>query len=463
MHTTVRRFFDKHFEGAREPFRVLVGLSGGADSVALLLALRRAGCDCVAAHCNFHLRGEESDRDERFCRDLCRCLGVGLEVKHFDVGARQQANGESVEMACRSLRYEWWDSMMTHGRFDFLAVGHHLEDNVETLFLNLIRGAGLKGVKGMMPVSQRHSVINGVETTITVIRPLLEVNRLEIESYVKSQGCGWITDSTNALNDYSRNRLRNLVFPTLEESFPGALESLSRSMAHLRDNYKVYALAIDKVKERVDLPGGAVDVKLLFDSESLAMELLFDILSPQGFNAAQVADIASLFAAGSDKVVSGQRYDTPSCRWVMDRGVLRPFDDETVEFQELAADRPEDLPLDVKVISREKFRLLVAEGVLGKTTICLDAACLDSELPWSLRMWREGDRLEPYGMKGSRLVSDMFSDAKLSAVERRTIPILLLGDKVLWVVGMRASRHFPVTSQTERILCVQYLPTTHTY
>lgn len=463
MHTIVRRFFDKHFEGATEPFRVLVGLSGGADSVALLLALHGAGCECVAAHCNFHLRGAESDRDERFCRDLCRRLGVDLEVIHFDVSARQREKRESVEMACRSLRYEWWDSMMSQGHFDFLAVGHHLEDNVETLFLNLIRGAGLKGVKGMMPVSQRCIVNKGIGESITVIRPLLEVNRGEIEHYVKARGYGWITDSTNALNDYSRNRLRNLVLPTLEESFPGALEALSRSMAHLRDNYMVYSSAVDKVRERVEMPGGAVDVKLLFDSEPHTRELLFDILSPKGFNAAQAGDIASLFAAGGDVVVSGQRFDAQSGRWVMDRGVLRPLGEESADVEELTTARLEDLPLEVKVIDREEFSHLVAEGVLGKTAICLDAGSLSSVRSWTLRMWREGDRLEPYGMKGSRLVSDIFSDAKISAAGRREIPILLSDDKLLWIVGLRASRHFPVTPLTERILYIHYPSTNHTY
>ena len=190
--------------------RVLVALSGGADSVALLLVLRSLGYDCVAVHCNFHLRGEESMRDEKFVRGLCADLGLQLKVKDFNVKERMKADGVSVEMACRDLRYEWFEHERQSEQCCNIAVAHHSDDNVETLLLNMLRGTGIAGMAGIKPM-------NGY-----IIRPLLCVSRQEIEEFLKEVGQDYVIDSTNAVADVKRNRLRNIVLPVIMGQFPSA-------------------------------------------------------------------------------------------------------------------------------------------------------------------------------------------------------------------------------------------------
>ena len=196
---------------------VIVALSGGADSVALLAVLLRLGYDCRAAHCNFHLRGEESMRDMNHCRAVAEKLDVDLYVRDFDVSARRSAfPGESVEMACRELRYNWFSDLLDRECAQAVAVGHHREDRAETFMLNLMRGAGIAGLTSMRPQSGN------------VVRPLLPFTRREIEDYVAQHGLTFINDSSNASDAHRRNRLRNNIFPALEAAFPGALDAVLR-------------------------------------------------------------------------------------------------------------------------------------------------------------------------------------------------------------------------------------------
>ena len=221
---------------ARGP--VIVALSGGADSVALLAVLRQLGCDCRAAHCNFHLRGEESMRDMRHVQALCAELGVDLYIRDFDVPAQMKACGESVEMACRTLRYHWFDELLDRERASYIAVGHHREDRAETFMLNLMRGAGLEGLTSMRMVEGN------------VIRPLLDLSREEIEKYLAACGLGFVTDSTNAENEYRRNSLRNRVFPLLGEIFgSAAIDSVVKTPENLERSRSVYREAIKTKSE----------------------------------------------------------------------------------------------------------------------------------------------------------------------------------------------------------------------
>ncbi|MCM1096190.1 MAG: tRNA lysidine(34) synthetase TilS, partial [Terasakiella sp.] len=202
---------------------VVVGCSGGADSVALLCVLHALGYRCVAAHCNYHLRGEESNRDMRHVEALAGRLGVDLCVRDFDVDARRASTGESLEMACRELRYGWFDELADRERAAAVAVAHHREDQAETFFLNLLRGTGLRGLGGMAPRRGR------------VVRPLLDCTRAEIESYIHALGECWVDDSTNAGCDFARNRLRHRLLPLLDELRPGAVGYVVEAMERLRE------------------------------------------------------------------------------------------------------------------------------------------------------------------------------------------------------------------------------------
>lgn len=407
---------------------VAVGLSGGADSVALLRVLVSLGVKVEAYHCNFHLRGAESDRDEQFCRDLCRQMGIPLAIRHFDVAARMAGTGESVEMACRELRYGWWRS----SGVGTLAVAHHADDNAETLLLNLMRGTGLRGLKGMLPRNGH------------IIRPLLCVGREEILEYLESIGQDYVTDSTNAACEYRRNRIRNRLLPVFEELFPGSVEGIKRTVGSLWGNFAIYEDAVGRLRGKYTAAdSGDILIDRIKAEEADPASVLYEILAPEGFNIDQCRDMLN-----PAETLSGRRFGNR----IMEHGVLSIIPQETAAHS-LTLDAP---PFSLTEIDREEFKAIIGSGNAGRDVMFMDASVLDGNPEFMLRPWREGDRLAPFGMKGTRLVSDIYSDAKIGVARRNRYPLLVLGDKILWVCGLRASRHYAVTPRTERILMIRY-------
>lgn len=416
--------------------RIIVAVSGGADSVALLSALLDLGYDCAAAHCNFHLRGEESNRDMRHVECLTERLDVDLYVKEFDVFQRVKDTGESLEMACRELRYKWFFDLLDRDSAQAIAVGHHREDQVETFFLNLMRGSGLAGLAGM-----RHRAEH-------VVRPLLDVSRKEIEQYVTDKGLAWITDSSNASDDFARNRLRNRLLPVLEEFFPGAHDSILRSMAILRENEAVYTLAAKEHGERyLNRATGEVDLAALTAGEAYPGAILFEMLKSEGFNRRQVDDMLTAAAHSGGTFRSG----TTHVRDV-DHSILRaphagtPLSADAVD---ITLTRDIFYPVHIEV-TRHNVAEFRPEG--NPAIAYIDEASLTGNHRWQLRHWRRGDRMIPYGMKGSKLVSDIFADAHLSARQKAETWLLTCDDKIVWTVGLRASGHFTVGPSTRTYL-----------
>lgn len=413
---------------AGEP--VGVGLSGGADSVALLRVLAELGVSTRAYHCNFHLRGAESDRDEEFCRRLCRDLGVRLSVKQFDVDARRRATGESVEMACRELRYGWWRSL----GLTTLAVAHHADDNAETLLLNLMRGSGVRGLKGMLPKSGGF-----------IIRPFLGVDRADIETYLRQSGQDYVTDSTNASTDFRRNRVRHGLLPALEELFPGGTAGIKRSLECLRDNYELYEHYIASLRgSHVDPGSGAVTL------QGLSPAQLYELMSPVGFNMDQCREVLAPVSTST-----GRRFEGRGVAYAVDRGVLYPV--ASTDDTEMVVDLDE-APFELSRMSPDEFRSMLVAGPPGRDTMFLDATVLAGSPRFTMRRWRAGDRLEPFGMRGSKLVSDLCNDAGIGAARRGDYPLLMRGGLTLWVCGLRASRHFSVTPRTREVIMIKYKP-----
>lgn len=405
---------------------VVVGLSGGADSVALLRVLLDLGVRVSARHCNFGLRGEESDRDEQFCRDLCASLGVELRVRRFDVGARRRETGESIEMACRELRYGWW----REEGIETLAVAHHADDNAETLVMNLLRGTGIAGLKGMMPRNGH------------IVRPLLCVDRAEILDYLAAIGQDYITDSSNASTDFTRNRIRNMLLPEIERIFPGGTDGIKQTVECLRDNYNVYKGMTDAWRDRYTDPAdGSVDVAAIASEGENPEVILFELMHPRGLGMAECREVLRSASAGS-----GQRFGG----FVLDHGRLYPVAEGYGE-RDVRLDEP---PFKIEIVSRAEFDT----SPKGPDTLWADASVLDGDPRFVLRDWRRGDRLAPFGMHGTRLVSDIYSDAHLGEARRRGYPVLLRDGVPLWVCGLRASRHYAVTPSTERVVKLTFDP-----
>lgn len=406
---------------------VIVALSGGADSVALLAALIQLGYQCTAAHCNFHLRGDESDRDQAAAEAAAKRLGCPCRVEHFNVAQRCQATGESVEMACRSLRYQWFEQLSAEYNAA-VAVAHHRQDRVETLLLNLIRGTGIAGLVSM-PYSRDF-----------IIRPLLDCSRSQIEDFCSQQQLEWVVDSSNNSTIYQRNKLRLNILPQLEGDFPGATEAIARSITYLSEDAAFFARSVERRMELYSSPQGINLKQLAADPD--AKLLLFTILQPEGFSRSQIDDIFTAATAFGGKFISRSGIT----RFV-DHGWLRQPLSAVDTTQEFPLHRLESTqtPLQMQV-TRHLPEEFVRPG-RDASILLVDGESAD-RCRWLWRHPRIGDRIQPFGMNGSRLLSDIFAQAKYSAAQKRSAWVLTADDTIVWLPGLRTSAAMPVTAQS---------------
>ena len=430
FHLDVNRFIEEKSLFFQKD-KILVALSGGADSVALLRVLLALGYTCEAAHCNFHLRGKESDRDENFVRGLCNELDILLHVVHFDTQTYATKHRISIEMAAREMRYEWFEKLRQECDASVIAVAHHRDDSVETFLLNLIRGTGINGLKGIAP-------LNG-----HIVRPLLNVSRQDILQYLEHLHQDYVTDSTNLQDEYMRNKIRLNILPMLRELNPSVSESIAETSRRLTDVSLIYNKEIEAGKERVMEKSGHILISRLME-ESAPAALLFEILHPLGFNSVQVGDVFRSLSAQS-----GKRFVSAGWEVLRDRTELiirrrKPADEEVEEnvppFR-LAMETQEIMP-DF-VIPR------------NKNTACLDADKV--VLPLTVRKWRQGDKFVPFGMKGKKKVSDYLTDRKFSLFQKENQYVVCSAARIVWLVGERSDDRFRVTEDTKRVLIIRQL------
>ena len=423
---------------------VVVALSGGADSVALLAVLSRLGYDCRAAHCNFHLRGEESMRDMRHCQELCRRLDTDLYVRDFDVDRRRADNpGESVEMACRELRYAWFADLLDREGAQAVAVGHHREDRAETFMLNLMRGAGIAGLTSMNARSG------------SVVRPMLPVSRTDIEAYLAALGLEYITDSSNASDAHRRNRLRNRLFPLLEELFPGATTSLLRSVSHLESARGIFNEAIEDRRRRY-FCGNAIALAELAAHESEAPTVLYEFLRPLKFSYTQVLDMLGSASSSGARFVSADGAVVAE----VSHGVMEISDAGRLlrdAGESFTVSLRHDIVEPVAISVRRRPGAAFSPERLGPAVAYLDASALDGDPVWELRHWRRGDRIVPFGATKSKLVSDIFASAHYSASQKRRAWILTRDGEIVWLPGLRNSALFAVGPDTREFVRL-YMP-----
>ncbi|MDE6802712.1 MAG: tRNA lysidine(34) synthetase TilS [Muribaculaceae bacterium] len=426
-----------------ESARVLVALSGGADSVALLAAMVEAGMSVTAVHCNYHLRGDESNRDEQHARSVASRLGVELIVIDCDVDAFRDANpNTSVEMACRSLRYDAFRRLCDEHRIDYIAVGHHREDNRETMLLNLFRGSGLKGVGGMSPLRGN------------VVRPLLYNTRDQIVAYLKERGLDFVTDSSNLSCDYRRNAIRNAILPAVRGYFPSVDAGLDVSLEAFSAQRRLLYALLEHARHEYVSADGAIDLTLLVSREECPRELLFELLNYPDYVGYTMSTVDAILRSADKSGLTFKASDEVGVR--LERGRLIPLK-EHIGFEPIMFDgfTSESRPgcFEVKRLSLAEFK-----PERGRPDVAyFDEDKLQTAAPLTLRAPLTGDRMTPYGMKGSRLLSDIFSDAKLPHDARAVHPVIVdSAGRVIWLPGLRASAHYAVTPSTRRILRVTY-------
>lgn len=394
---------------------VLVAVSGGADSVALLHLLHTLGYPVSALHCNFHLRGEESDADQQFVEKLCQQFGVSLGVTHFHTADYAKSHGISIEMAARELRYQWFREQMEAQKAQAIAVGHHMDDQAETLLLNLLRGTGLRGLAGMHP---QHN---------SVVRPLLCVSRKDIEEYLRLHHLAYVTDSTNLQHDVLRNRIRLEVMPLLEQLQPAAKQTLSRAAQNVGNSLPYYIEGVNKAIACCGFKDDRLDIET-YQENGCPLTLLHEWLYPYGFNTLQLSDIQQHLSGQAGKI-----WESPTHRLLRDRGHL------------LLVVKQEDT--DEPVIEMNETSEI---GPTGAEFAYVDADLITA--PLVLRKVQNADWFVPFGMKGRKLLSDFLTNQKLSRFQKERQWVLCHGNDIVWVVGLRSDNRFRVTPQTKRII-----------
>ncbi len=421
---------------------VIVGVSGGADSIALLHTLMRLGYKCIVCHCNFNLRGEESMRDRNFTREVARTWNLPFEEISFDTMSRVSEEKVSVEMACRQLRYEWFETKREEYCAQAIAVAHHQDDSVETLLLNLVRGTGIAGLTAMRPR-------NGY-----VVRPLLAVTRQEVETYLEDMGVGYVVDHTNLESIYVRNKIRLEVLPLLRHLNPSVDQSIFSTMLNLREVDKVYRDAIARQEQELLINRGSyiyISIAQLNELPS-PQAFLFELLTSRGFVSTQIEETLSLCRG-----ISGKQILSATHRVVKDREHLIITARADKDDQDTLA--VIDTLQESGAVLNGRLTYRCVDNVDYRISRKAEYAGFDADklaFPLHIRRWRTGDRFHPFGMCGSRKLSDYFSDKKYSLVDKEQALLLCSGDTILWILGERAADGFRITAETKRIIEFNY-------
>lgn len=425
--------------------KYIVALSGGADSVALLLIMKALGYDVEAAHCNFHLRGKESERDENFCVSLCESLGIILHRIHFDTLTYAQLHKVSIEMAARDLRYSYFEQLRRDINADAICVAHHKDDNVETILLNLVRGTGMNGLTGISPR-------NGF-----VLRPLLCIGREDILEYLEAENQDYVTDSSNLVDDVQRNKIRLNVLPLLENVNPAVKDNVLTMARWIAEASTIVEASLSEAKAKA-VSSATLNDSLCVDISKVeeypsAEYLLWNILRDYGFNSSQVALVAENLHA-----TTGTSWLSSSHELTLDRGrlILTPLDKED--------GRQMRIPEAGTYVYTELCKLKIEQKEINENyTISRssDKVCLDAQkvkFPLMIRRVARGDRFVPFGMKGSKLVSDFLTDQKVALpLKRRQLVVADAGGNILWVVGKRLDGRFAVSPCSKSVVEISLL------
>ncbi|MGM0474878.1 MAG: tRNA lysidine(34) synthetase TilS [Bacteroidota bacterium] len=420
--------------------RVLLAVSGGVDSVVMAHLFSNTDHECAIAHCNFQLRGEESDAEEAFVRSLAATLEMPVYVRRFDVEETCRKKGISVQMAARELRYCWFEELLRQQRFDVVATAHNLNDSVETFLLNLTRGTGIRGLTGIPPRNEN------------VIRPLLFASRPEIAAYASGRRLAYREDSSNIQTKYSRNKIRHDVIPVMEMINPVFIETMNQNMNRLKETHDIFLDAVERTRERLfERSGDRIRIRIPELKKLTPVRTwLFELFSPFGFTRSQCEGMEKIMEADP-----GRRSISTTHQLFKDRDQLILTGSHRKSFDRYYLDSPENVsnlpfPMDVEVMDREK---------LGKIPDDNRIACLDYDLiqfPLTIRHWYHGDYFFPLGMDQMKKLSDFFVDQKIPVPEKERIWVLASGKKIVWIMGYRIDNRFKITEKTRKVLLLRF-------
>ena len=414
---------------------LLLAISGGADSVCLFIVLYELGYKIELAHCNFNLRGKDSDKEERFVKDLSNKYGVRYHVKSFETKKYANTENVSIQMAARDLRYKWFDELLAKNNLDFVITGHHKGDNVETFLMNLIRGSGINGFSGIKPKNNN------------IVRPLLEISRQEIENYLNKKNISYCNDSSNLELKYLRNKIRHQLLPLLKEMNPNIEKTISNEIFVLDQVNKFVQQKIDKVREQILKENqGVYKINIVDLSKLDYLEIvLFEILKPFGF-----FEVDKIIKAMHSQ--SGKWFFSDTYRVLIDREeiIISELEHHQDAIDILKTANQIRTPLNIK------FSISTDLLVHKKPNV----AELDFEklsFPLQLRKWKNGDRFKPLGMRNFKKLSDFFIDEKYSLLDKQSQWILCSKDDIVWIVGNRIDERYKVDTNTKKTYIAELL------
>ncbi|MGP1515274.1 MAG: tRNA lysidine(34) synthetase TilS [Bacteroidales bacterium] len=419
--------------------KILLAVSGGIDSMVMADLFRRLGCNYAIAHCNFHLRGAESDRDEKFVSDYAIRNNILLFKQEFDTFAYMEENKKSLEVSARDLRYDWFQKIMSEHRFTLLATAHHGDDSAETFLINLLRGTGIAGLHGILPK------INNI------IRPMLFTSRRKIKEYAQKHNVLYVEDSTNKDNKYTRNKIRNEIVPILKEISPNFDVIIRRDIERLRETEQIFRVVVDKTKKELLQTKDSVTTIELKELRKLTPIhiYLYEILSEFGFNETNINSICEII---DDDNSSGKQFYSENYRLVIDRHhllITPKEEDDKIKQNYTLNDYQTNITSPIKLHSEVLRDLNFIKIPKSKSIAMFDYDKL--RFPLILRHWQKGDFFMPFGFKGKQKLSDFFTNNKYSILEKESQWLLCNGEDIIWVIGVRIDDRYKITDKTQTI------------
>lgn len=422
--------------------KILLAVSGGIDSIVMLDLFVKAGFNVGVAHCNFSLRADESDSDELFLSNYVKKLGTPYHTIKFDTNTYAKSNGISIQMAARELRYDWFEEIRQGHNYDYIAIAHNSDDVIETFFINLTRGTGIKGLTGIQPKMNR------------IVRPILFASRLQITEYCSQNELSYREDSTNKSVKYSRNKLRHDIIPKFKDINPNFNQTLLENINRLKEVEQIYNATIkEKKKQIISIQGEEILIKIdALKGLSPLTTYLYEFIKPYDFTHKVVDDILN-----SLDNISGKQFFSPTHRLIKGRDhlIITKLTDEIDNqyyIEEETTTTEEPIKLTITLFERpEDFKFPTNPNI----------ACFDADLltyPLIIRKWHKGDYFSPLGMKNKiKKLSDFFIDNKMSILEKEKTWLLTSDTKIAWIIGKRLDDRFKITPQTTRILMIELI------
>ncbi|UEG49068.1 tRNA lysidine(34) synthetase TilS [Ferruginibacter lapsinanis] len=432
--------------------RLLLAVSGGVDSVVLCEICKQAGYSFVIAHCNFNLRGADSERDEAFVKKLAEKYQVDFFVKHFDTVAIAKQQKKSIEEIARELRYEWFNELINDQRQGnnnahsiancqlpvarWILTAHHADDNIETVLMNFFRGTGVKGLRGILPKQNK------------IIRPMLSIRKNELRRFAQENGLEFVEDHTNAENDYTRNYFRNELIPAVKKVYPMAEENILQNIDRMIGVEMLYQQAVDlQIKKLIEQKGNEIHIPVLkLLKVSPLSTVMYEIIKDFGFTAHQTDEVILLLKSDTGKYIQSATH-----RAIKNRNWLIISPNKTIDAATILIESSNQQidfsagSITFRELSAETFQFLTDSNV----------ALLDADkikFPLLLRRWKQGDYFYPLGMQKKKKVSRFLIDQKLSLTQKENVWVIEMDKKIIWVVDMRIDDRFKINDKTKQAL-----------